>query len=322
MFLKSIDYEKCTSCLACVHICTNSRVIGTNEQGKPIYIHDNKCIGCGHCLAICPEQAITFAPLARNDHAGASYFADARPLDTDRALPDAATVQDFLGSTRTSRFFTARPAERDKLALILDSMVRAPSAGNEQNRNFYILTDPAKIAALEAQVKAHYQRSLQIFRNPLVARLISLSSAWKASQANKRHPTGLPADQTSVRAFYRFFLNMFRQELADDSANLSYLRGAPALMIISTNRKKSMHQAFYKGDATIAAVYGTLMARSLGLSACWLGLLEIAVNRDQTLRQALGLGDQERMDAGLALGYSDLVWRQMPPRGPVKVIWR
>jgi hypothetical protein len=78
---------------------------------------------------------------------------------------------------------------------------------------------------------------------------------------------------------------------------------------------------FVKNDAGIAAAYRTLMAKGLGTSTCLLGLKEIAINKSKMIKQSLGIGEHEHIDAALALGYSNLVWHQIPPRGPVKVVW-
>jgi nitroreductase/ferredoxin len=327
MFQKSIDYDKCTSCMSCERICANSRVIQKNDQGKPEFKFDYKCIYCGHCLAICPNKAITFVALPQDGLSADRYIAAPLMLDPARKRPGEAAISEFLGATRSNRIFLDKPIEKDKIAKVLDAMVRAPSSGNEQNRNFYILDDKSRLDALEGQLKAYYKKALLIYQNPLLLRLISLISALNTSKENKKHQQNTNSliqstPQPSVQALYRFYKNLFQNEIPKDNAQLSYLRDAPVVMIITSGQKaNSMHQSFFKGDVTIAATYGTLMAKGSGVAACWLGLLEMAVNKDKKIKLTLGIDKKERVDSALALGYSDLDWQQIPPRGPVKVVW-
>lgn len=327
MFRKSIDYDTCTACMLCERICTNSRVIQKNDQGKPEFKFDYKCIYCGHCLAICPVQAITFEPVIQAEHAELYFVAEPVQLDPAAMIPDAAAVYSLLGSNRSNRIYLDRPVSKDEIEKILDIMVRAPSAGNEQNRKYYILDDKEKLGDLEERLKAHYQKTLMIYKNPLLLRLVSLTSTLNTSKTNKKNkqtanPEASTAQQPSMKSLYQFYKNLFQNEIFKDNAQISYLHGAPVAFIITSDPKAGlMHKGFYKGDVTIAATYGTLMAKALGLSTCWSGLLEMAVNKDRQLKKTLGINEKERVDSAFVLGYSNLEWQQMPPRGPASIVW-
>lgn len=206
-------------------------------------------------------------------------------------------------------------------------MLRAPSAGNEQNRKYYILDDRAKLGDLEERLKAYYQKTLMLYKNPLLLRVVSLTSALNASKTNKKNQPktssdASPAQQPSLKSLYQFYKNLFQNEISKDNAQISYLHGAPAAVVITSDPKAGlMHKGFYKGDATIATTYGTLMAKALGLATCWLGLLEMAVNKDKQLKATLGISEKERVDSAFVLDYSEVEWQQMPPRGPAQVVW-
>ncbi|MBN1983558.1 MAG: nitroreductase family protein [Chitinivibrionales bacterium] len=328
MVKKSIDYDKCTSCMACERICANSRVIRKNDQGKPEFAFDFKCVYCGHCLAICPEKAITFEPLIPDSQTDCSYRSGALPIDSNDQEQDESVVRQLLNATRSNRFFLNRTVERETINKVLDTMVRAPSAGNEQNRNFYILDDKKRLSELEDQLRTHFFKLLAIYKNPVFVSSMAMSLAMKTrrSLSNRQTHTGQQdpgKPGLSVKALYRANKKVFQDLAIDGDAHpMVYLHDAPVVIIVTTGpRSTQIHKGFYKSDAGIAATYGTLMAKGLGLSTCLLGLLEIAVNKNKEIRQSLGIGEHERVDAALALGYSDLVWHQIPPRGPVKVVW-
>jgi ferredoxin len=54
----TIDYSKCNGCGLCVEVCSDLeyKVIKGKvvPSGSPVF----GCIACGHCMAICPENAI------------------------------------------------------------------------------------------------------------------------------------------------------------------------------------------------------------------------------------------------------------------------
>lgn len=54
-----IDYDKCSSCMACLEACAFESIIGTEE---PVII-SYSCEGCGVCALVCPEEAITINPV-------------------------------------------------------------------------------------------------------------------------------------------------------------------------------------------------------------------------------------------------------------------
>jgi ferredoxin len=327
MYQKSIDYDKCTSCMACERICANSRVIQKNDRGKPEFAFDFKCIYCGHCLAICPEKAITFEPVLMANQTDHTYQAGPLPTDSNAQEQSERAVREFLIATRSNRFFLDRAVERGTINKVLDAMVRAPSAGNEQNRNFYILDDKARLISLEEQLRTHFQKLLAIYKNPLVVSSMAMVLAMKTirSSGNRQTHTGQQNPgkmRQSMKTLYRANKKVFQDIASGGDTQPVYLHDAPIVIIITTGPQSTqMHKGFYKGDAVIAATYGTLMAKGLGLSACWLGLLEIAANKNKKIKHSIGIGEQERVAAALALGYSALVWHQTPPRGPVKVVW-
>ena len=50
-----VKQNKCVGCGVCVNVCPVGAIF--MENGKAI-INQNKCIKCGKCLDICPQEAI------------------------------------------------------------------------------------------------------------------------------------------------------------------------------------------------------------------------------------------------------------------------
>lgn len=317
MYRKSINYEKCNSCMKCESICANSRVIEKNSDGKPEFKNDIKCIYCGHCLAICPQTAITFDLWDSKKQLVNEYYAKPHKLDPKRKLPDEDEMFEFLLSIRSNRYFLNIDIEKEKILKLLDIMTRAPSAGNEQNRNFYILDDKTKVDKLENLVKNHYDKMR--VTNPLLVRLLAMSIAKTTSEEYTKNKS---ISELSLKERYKNYLNVMKNFSQNHNEYFSYLRNAHAVIIITSNVKGSiMHKSFYKGDSCIAVTYGIMAAKAIGLDSCWLGLCEIAMNQNKSILKAMNIKDGERVDGVLALGYSDIKWEQAPPRGPVKTVW-
>ena len=194
MFKKSIDYGKCTRCMACENICTNSRVITKDEQGYPVFKYEHRCISCGHCLAVCPQRAIVFASYGAEEKAGKTYVAEAVGLDPGERNEWGDALFTFLGETRSNRLFLDTPVEKEKIEKVLDIMARAPSAGNEQNRDFFVLQDAQKLAALEEMLKAYFQKALSAYKNPVMSSLFAALGAVKMGKdgAESAGPAALP----------------------------------------------------------------------------------------------------------------------------------
>ena len=54
-----IDYDKCIHCGLCSKDCI-AAVISIDENKNPQVVAPQRCIGCQHCLAVCPVGAISF----------------------------------------------------------------------------------------------------------------------------------------------------------------------------------------------------------------------------------------------------------------------
>lgn len=319
MMAKKVDRDLCDLCGQCIRICSNSRVIEADAQGFPRFAREHQCIQCGHCLAICPRGAISFGP----ETAGPEHPYAAGPLPAaPQPAPDGRAAADLLFAVRSSRAFEDRAVERGKLERILEAMVRSPSAGNEQNRSFYVLDSKGKVDGLEADTAAHFRKSSAAMRSPLAVSLyVRAVGKSRAKGAFSRNT--LLADMPKrerAEAIRAMMTDLARRQ---DAGEISYFHGAPtAFLVTSRTDAGEFHKSFHKADVAIAVTYGTIMAAGLGLAACWMGLAEMAFRTDGPMRVKYGIPGNERVDAVLAVGYSSLRWKQVPPRGPVKAVWR
>lgn len=163
MLAIEINRSLCTKCGKCIDICCNSRVIAADEDNYPIYKNIHKCISCGHCIAICPQNAIS----TKNTRPSDKYFiiTESRPLVKPHLSPEH--IHSLLAEIRSERTFTNKQVEKEKLEQVLEVMMQSPSAGNEQNRNYYIFTNQADIQSLEEDIQTMNMKQTGNFTNPL-----------------------------------------------------------------------------------------------------------------------------------------------------------
>ena len=120
-----INEEKCIGCSLCVKDCPNSYLY--LENGKA-HTNGTGCIECGHCYAICPQNAVSIKGYPCKDEA----VVPMTEIDSDTLLA-------AMKSRRSIRHFTSQPVEKEKLRKILEAGRYAPTGANAQNISYTIL---------------------------------------------------------------------------------------------------------------------------------------------------------------------------------------
>lgn len=139
-----INLDKCARDGICVAECP-SRIIQLDPvEGHPRATSDAElfCLECGHCVAVCPQGALTLRWLGPDD----CPVADPGGV----LAPDRAEA--FLRTRRSIRTFKDRPVERDKLEKLLEIACYAPSAKNEQPWHFIVVEQPGEVRRLAGMV--------------------------------------------------------------------------------------------------------------------------------------------------------------------------
>ena len=120
-----IDYEKCTVCLSCINDCPNSYLFLEEDTVKT---HDDGCMECGHCYAVCPTNAIQMI----------NYDFEEEPFVSMTEI-NSDTLLKAMKSRRSIRNFKSQPVEEEKIMKILEAGRYSPTGGNSQNVSFIIL---------------------------------------------------------------------------------------------------------------------------------------------------------------------------------------
>lgn len=110
-----------------------------------------RCIECGHCVAVCPTGALSLDYLSPDD---------CPPLDQDPTIDPAALEQWFKGR-RSVRVFRRQAADRADLEKLIDIARYAPSGHNTQPLSWLVLQSREEIQRLAGLVVDWMRAALQ-----------------------------------------------------------------------------------------------------------------------------------------------------------------
>jgi nitroreductase/NAD-dependent dihydropyrimidine dehydrogenase PreA subunit len=138
-----VDRSRCQHDGACVESCP-VQVLELGPDRTPVDIPARvaRCLGCGHCLAVCPTGALALASLPRST---------LLPIQTDLgASPEE--VEQLLRSRRSIRAYQERPVPRELIERALDATRQAPSGHNRQPVGWTVVSGPDSVHALASAV--------------------------------------------------------------------------------------------------------------------------------------------------------------------------
>ena len=160
-----IDRDRCIGCGLCAGDCL-ARAIHISE-GKAEVIRD--CFACGHCVAICPLDAVRFE--------GEEYdMADVEPLGAGFGI-DARTMLHAVKTRRSIRHFKKEAPSREQLQMILEAGRFSPTASNAENVSYMVFAEEtgelSRIAMEELRsYRDDPQRFAEVFPPPMTTKRI------------------------------------------------------------------------------------------------------------------------------------------------------
>lgn len=121
-----IDKKKCNGCGRCVKDCV----------AKNLYLKDNigevfgRCFLCGHCVAICPENAVNIPELD---------MMDVEECDKGQAKIEANALLRAIKFRRSIRNYKQQPVEQEKIEAMLTAGRYTATAKNTQGCRFIVV---------------------------------------------------------------------------------------------------------------------------------------------------------------------------------------
>jgi len=149
-----IDGETCISCGDCALVCSPG--IFHLEKGKIQVGEEEACNLCGHCLALCPVDAIAIEGV---DSKGLPDLPEKQEVSPE-------TLAIFLRSRRSCRRFDSRDVPREVLEKLIDIARYAPTGHNSQNFQFLVIQKKEIIQHLARRTAIFYGNLLKLLSTP------------------------------------------------------------------------------------------------------------------------------------------------------------
>jgi nitroreductase/NAD-dependent dihydropyrimidine dehydrogenase PreA subunit len=287
----TIDADVCQKDGACAMACTRD-VFRQEETGTmPKIVGLERCFGCGQCVAICPQGAISHSGFPEGT---------VTPIRPEH-VPTYDHVLELIRSRRSKRLFKQRPVDRDVIEKVLEAARFAPSGHNEQSTEFVVIQDEQilqEIAILTAE-----------------------------GLANLVQPLGNPIGTMMMRRAMGRRGTAYLAELAPELEHLValfyegtdwILREPPVLVLFCAD---SAGEFFARVNASLALHNAALAAETLGLGCYYTGFVVIACDRDDRIARLVGLPETHQIYGALAMGYPRLKFNKWPERNPARVTW-
>ncbi|MFX0032115.1 MAG: nitroreductase family protein [Candidatus Hodarchaeota archaeon] len=141
MAIVGINYDKCTNCGLCNKEC--QWLFIKNEQQNKIIFEDihGRCNLCGHCIAVCPQEAIIYENLGDDPY----YFDGIE--DLENYIP-YERISNFLRANRSIRHYKNKPIPELILKKVIRVMEYAPTGANVRGEKITIISNPEQLKDL------------------------------------------------------------------------------------------------------------------------------------------------------------------------------
>jgi nitroreductase/NAD-dependent dihydropyrimidine dehydrogenase PreA subunit len=285
-----VDQSRCSLCRNCISVCVR-RNIRINALSAEV-IDQSRCIECGHCVAICPTNAITLI----DQNLGG--FQETPKRDQ---LPTQESLLALLRSRRSIRRYKDQKIDDDTFSVIMQAGRYAPSSNNVQSLNYIVIREKTSIHDLRFLTA----KALHDYGEKIEAEIIF----------NKENNIPL-SPKTAVRKHYiRFFREV--QSLISSGQD-RILWNAPAVVISHID---PLTTPFPYMDAGVAISQMILMAETLGLGTCLIGLLAYALEESSDMRKFLDIPEGNLVPISFVLGYPAVKYRKLVGRKIPKITW-
>ena len=284
----SIDYEKCTGCSLCV--LTSPRCFSKTEDKVTPLVTEASCVLCGHCIALCPSEALTHHVMDMGN------FLDV----SDRPLIDSGDFIQFIRERRTHRAFLDKKIPKEHLTKLIDTVRYAPTGHNDQTVEIILVENPERRKKLSSLAVDWVEGTLK----EVEKKLEEMKSSGK----------GTPEKMAELEDRAGFF-RMLAEARSAGFDPIFY--EAPAVAIFHSPSTSITP----KDNCVIASTTMGLLARTFGLETTYIALFEAAVRGHTPLRDELRLPKGHEVLSVIILGYPKVRYLRTVDRKPIKTRW-
>ena len=191
------NYELCTMCGLCSKVCGSKRIV-IGDDRRPYKIVSLGCNDCGHCVAVCPENAVL------------NTRVDMREF-TEMVDPGISAEQfrHLVRNRRSTRNYKKEPLKKEHIDKLLEVVKYIPTGSNRQLLKYKLITDEGLLLKIKTAMALKMKRVSKISNNFPVRYFVTKDR------------------RRSLRRMIELW----------DKGNDMFLRGAPCLLIIYSEEK-------------------------------------------------------------------------------------
>ncbi|MGB5401617.1 MAG: nitroreductase family protein [Thermoanaerobaculia bacterium] len=291
----TIDPSRCKKDGMCATLCPAGIFVQRERLTIPEVMDEEGCIACGHCVAICPQDAISHSEVLSTD---------IRAIQVEE-MPTTEQLISLLKTRRSIRAFRDKPLARETIERIIDGARFAPSGHNSQSTQYLVVQDRAVLNQVSAMVIEYLRFETRRFANPLFRTLALLADRELAESGLHEVP--------NFKRVTRLF----------ESGADPILYGAPVLLAFHARRTVGYADV----NAQLALQNASLVAHSLGIGHFYTGWVispcraHMARKWNRRIPSLIGIPPGNELHGALALGYPIPRFRKMIERKPPQIRW-
>lgn len=278
-----IDEAKCNGCGLCESVCKDYDLV--MREGK-VTLSDTPafgCIGCGHCMAICPTGAIEI-------HGRTLSPDDMFDLPEHDSTADYNQLMALLQRRRSVREFLDKPVDAEMIDKILNAALTSPMGLPPSDVNVMILDSREKSRAF-----------VKDFCDYL------LTVKWLVSDwfLFLMRPFWGKAGDEMFRGFVKPLFSKYPDSMKEGINVVTY--DAPLCIYFYGSKYSD------PADSIVAATVAMYAAESLGLGTCMLGAIHPMIQngkRARALREKYGIKNTSREGLFVIFGYPAVKYRK------------
>src|SRR5512145_1514432 len=134
-----VKQSACKRCALCVKDCP-ANLLELDASGFPAVVRgrEDTCIGCQHCLAICPEGAISVNGMRPEN--SLSIVA--------KALPKFEQMNLLVRARRSVRQYRHEDVDPNLIQRLLDALAHSPTGVNARGLTFTVVSERTALSKL------------------------------------------------------------------------------------------------------------------------------------------------------------------------------
>ncbi len=187
MPIKGIDHQRCNLCQECINECIMRNFKKSREEQQIIFDNSKDCILCGHCIAVCPEDAIIYEDMKDN----------ALELEELSETISYEALYELIRARRSIRQYKNKKVPKEIIEKILECVRYAATALNRRTLKCLIVSNNQKInefidtiidAIEEEENRESYKKKREngidpFFHNAPHLLIFHSDSSWDATNA-------------------------------------------------------------------------------------------------------------------------------------------